>query len=290
MQFQHPITLDQLEKACKDAVTKATNLKDWYDWPRRLWRFMSYLSRGAIFFGIAFGTVLQLVSLVPPVLFIVTFESNVQLGMAFLVVAGLLYALDQVFMISLTWERYRNAQTKIESLLLECEGDWTRMKASIPNDKTANEKRDEALVLFDKLVMDTRRVVEEETNVWATQFAASRSFLEKLLTKQTVATQQREDEEKNANEERRKAREAPKVNGVKVRIQNHDKLKGTIEVTLGELKEQRDRPTNVVVFQSVPLGQYKVYLSGKNSEGELIDMEDLVEVKAGSLIEATFTV
>ena len=290
MQFQHPLTLDQLEQVFRDAVAKATKLKDWYENPRHFWRFMSYLSRGAVFLGIVVGTVLPLVSLEAPKVFGVPFESSVQLGMAFLVVAGLLYALDQVFMISLTWERYRDAQTKIESLLLECEYDWIRMKASIPDDATANEKRDEALALFDKLVMDARRVVEEETDVWATQFAASRSFLEKLLTKRTEAMQQKVDEEKEANEERRKAREVPKVNGVKVSIKNHDKLTGEITVTLGGLTQKRDPATNVVVFQSVPFGKYKVDLSGALSAGGSVAMEDLVEVKAGAPAAATFTV
>ena len=263
---------------------------DWYGRRQPGWRLTSYLSRGAVFLGIVAGTVLPFVKLADPKVFGVSFAGNVQLGMAFLVVAGLLYALDQAFMISLTWERYRDAQTKIESLLLECEYDWIRMKASIPDNATANEKRDEALALFDKVVMDTRRVVEEETDVWATQFAASRSFLEKLLTKRTEATQQKVDEEKKANEERRKAREAPKVNGAKVRIQNHDKLQGAITVTLGELKQRRDLPTNVVVFQLVPFGQYKVHLSGENGAGDPVDMEDLIEVKAGGPAEATFTV
>ncbi len=119
----------------------------------------------------------------------------------------------------------------------------------------------------DKVVMDARRVVEEETDVWATQFAASMSLLEKLLTTRTEASQQKVDEERKANEERRKARAAPKVNGVKVRIQNHDKLQGAITVTLGELKQRRDLPTNVVVFPLVPCGQYEGASLRKNGCG-----------------------
>ena len=52
MQFQHPLTLDQLEQVFGGAIAKATKLKDWYENPRHFWRFMSHLSRGAVFLGI----------------------------------------------------------------------------------------------------------------------------------------------------------------------------------------------------------------------------------------------
>ncbi len=185
MKAQHPPTLDQLQQFRGKVVAWATNLKNWHESKRRFWRFMSHVSLGAAFLGIVVGTILPLVSLDAQNVLGMPFESTVRFSMAFLIVAGLAYTLNQAFTISLNWERHRDAQTKIETLLQESEDGWIRMKASIPDDDTPNEKRDEALALCHNLVMGVTRVDEEGTDVWATEIAAGRSALEKLLTKWT---------------------------------------------------------------------------------------------------------
>lgn len=291
MRFEHPITIDQLVREYDAAGAKASEELNWYEERRWKWRIWSHFTRGTVFLGLIIGTVLPFTSIESPVVFGVTFATGTQLGLAYLVVTGLLYSLDQVFMISKTWVRYRDAQTKIESLLLECEYDWIRMQASIPDDDAAREKCDEALALFDKLVMDVRRVVEEETDVWNTQFEAARGILGKLLKQQTETVRQKVEEEKKASAEQRKAREAPRVGGVKVHIKNHTNLKGEMTLKVGNVAPKETTPKSVVVFPSVPLGQHMVTLDATNSTtDDEVKMEDLVQVVADKPAEVVFTV
>ncbi len=88
----------------------------------------------------------------------------------------------------------------------------------MPEDTAAHEKRQEAISLFEKLVLDARRMVEEETAAWSTQLQEARTRMGTLLKEQTDAVKKLKEEDEKAREKRRLSEEAPTVNGVKVQI------------------------------------------------------------------------
>jgi hypothetical protein len=188
--IQFPVTIAGLQQAFEDSKAKAEKDHKWYK--DRKWRprTLSYLIRCVAIIAIGLGTILPLTPKDHPVWIVsVLFPGPVEAGYSFLLLAVLFLAMDKVFMQSATWKRYIMAEAKIETLIVKAEYDWQRMKSGISDDADAHEQRGKALDLFRKLVLDTRKVVEDETAGWGTELSQALQKLDSLVKEQRLAAE-----------------------------------------------------------------------------------------------------
>ena len=187
-------------------------------------------------------------------------------GYACLLVAVLVLGLDHVFMISGTWIRYINAMTKIRTVILKAEFEWARMKSSMASDGAAHEQRDKAYELFQRLVLDSRKVIEDETSAWGSELGQAFQKLEGLVKEQRVGLETLHKEEKKTREEAENAAGAPTTGGVTVDIDKIEKLQGAITVAVDEHVIERSMPIHRVVFPEGTGGTARSYANGDRCE------------------------
>lgn len=290
LDIQDPITIEQLDAVYLQAVETAKVDLGWYTTHKQRWWPLAMVNRVIVFVGLLLGAVLPFVKVEALSIGSVTFEGGTQLGYALLVVTGLVLGLDRIFMLSQTWVRFRDAEMKIKSRILESDWDWARMKASMSAEGAAAARSDEALGLFDAFAMDVRAVVENETKLWTTQLRESGAALRELLKSQTEKRKEQSEQENEDAEARRAKREQPRAKGLKVVIENHAKLKGTVKLAVGDRTELRTDPPSVVVVESVPFGEHKLLLEATSQAGDPVTLEDLVEVAAAKPAVVTLTI
>jgi hypothetical protein len=283
MNFSNPVTIASLNTAFQEAVARAEKDFQWYASRTKRHRTMSILVRGVTIVAGILGVILPLTTKGPVSILGLRFDGPAEAGYACLLVAVLVLGLDHVFMISGTWIRYINAMTKIRTIILKAEFDWARMKSSMASDGAAHEQRDKAYELFQRLVLDSRKVIEDETSAWGSELGQAFQKLEGLVKEQRVGLETLHKEEKKTREEAEKAAGAPTTGGVTVEIDKIEKLQGAITVAVDEHVIERSMPIHRVVFPRVPAGQHAVMLTGTDASGKQVRAEDLVVVEANKV-------
>lgn len=290
MSIQDPVTVAGLDQAFKDAVGKAESDYRWYD--DRKWRprTLSYLIRGVTMIAIVLGVILPLTRKGPVDMLLVSFDGPAEAGYSFLLLAVLVLALDHVFMLSGAWARYIDAMTKIRTLILKGECDWQRMRSGLSSDGAAYEQREKAFDLFQRLVLDSRKVVEDETAAWGTELSQALQKLDSLVKDQRIAAETLYREEQKARDEANRIENAATTGGVTVEIDNPGKLKGVLTVAVDELTIERAVPIQKVVFPRVKPGQQAVVLKATDVNGNAVRAEDLAVVEVNKIANIKFTI
>lgn len=292
MPLTHPVTLASLDSAYKEAVANAESEYKWYEKRKPGYTWLSWILRGVIVIFVVLGVLLPLsqsqgaVDIVGPL----TFPSTAHAGYACFVLAGLLLGLNHVFMVSGTWIRYMNAMTKIKTLTLSTEYDWIKLRTSIADDAAAHENREKAIELFKKLVVETRKVVDEETAGWGTEFNQALQKLESLVKDNRATVEALAKEEQKAREAARKLAEASPTGGLSVEIDKPEKLKGIISVSVDDFSVERPSPLPKVVIPNVSSGQHMVLFKGTDVAGNAVRAEDLVVVEANKITRVPFSI
>ncbi len=283
MNFSNPVTVASLDAAFRESLGRAEKDFRWYANRTRRYRGLSILVRGVAIVTGLLGVILPLTTKGPISIFGLRFDGPAEAGYASLLIAVLVLGLDHVFMISGTWIRYINALTKIRTLILKTEYDWQKMKSSMGNDGAAHEQRDQAYDLFQKLVLDSRKIIEDETSSWGSELGQAFQKLEGLVKEQRMGLETLYKEEKNSREETEKLAQDPTFGGIIVEIDRMEKLQGAINVAVDDRVVERSNPIPKVVFPRVAAGQHAVMLTGTDTGGKQIRAEDLVVVEANKI-------
>ena len=258
MQLKYPVTIAQLDILYSESVAKVKTERDFYSRGKGEWRIGTYTARVFAFAGLFIGVAAPLTPS-----WTAKLEAGSEIGYVALALAGLILALDQVFVLSQTWIRYRNAEMRLNTLIAEAEYKWMRLRSSLTDDSGAHERREEALTLCEKLVMDARRVVEEETEKWGSQIEAAGTRLGVLLKEQSDIVEKLKKEDEAVRKARMDAASEQASNGVSLEISEFKKLDGAVTARLAEQTEERGQPVSRIVFEGIPLGQHKLVVEGK---------------------------
>ncbi|MBM3240298.1 SLATT domain-containing protein [Candidatus Poribacteria bacterium] len=290
MEIQNTVTIAALEQAFKASLAKAEKDCNWYK--ERIWRSraLSYLIRGITLIAVVLGIILPLTKKDTVDKFLVLFDGPAEAGYSFLLLAILVLAMDYVFMLSGTWARYINAMTKIETLISKAEYDWQRMKSGIASDGDAHEQREKAFNLFQKLVLDSRKVVEDETAAWGTELSQALQKLDSLVKEQRIAVETLYKEEKTARDEANKIESSTTTGGITVEIDKPEKLKGVLTMAVDDQTIERVVPIQKVVFPGVKAGQHAVVLKATDINGNAVWAEDLAFVEVNKIVNIKFMV
>jgi hypothetical protein len=289
MNFSNPVTITNLETSFQESLARAEKDFQWYAGRTKRYRALSVLIRGITIVTGILGVVFPLTTKGAISILGLRFDGPAEAGYACLLIAVLVLGLDHVFMISGTWVRYINAMTKIRTIILKAEYEWPKMKSSMANDGAAHEQRDKAYELFQKLVLDSRKVIEEETSAWGSELGQAFQKLEGLVKEQRIGLDTLYKEEKKTREEAEKVANAPTMGGVIVEIEKIEKLQGAITVAVDEQVIERSMPIHRVVFPRVPAGQHAVMLTGTDASGKQVRAEDLVVVEANKIANVKLT-
>ncbi len=251
MKIEHPITLKKLELLYEKSVKRVEKDRDFYANGKRSWRISTYFARSVAFIGLFIGVAAPFIPNLSVALWSVKLEGGPQVGYVALALSGVILALDQIFVLSQTWIRYRNAELRLNTLLAEFEYKRIRILSSLADDSSAHEHREETIELCEKLVLDARRVVEEETAKWGDQTEAAGTRLGALLKEQSEVVEKLKKEDKKIREATTTQVLSQNSNGVILEFADHKKLVGTVTASLGPNKEERGEPTSRIVFEKV---------------------------------------
>jgi len=289
MDITHPVTLTSLDHAFQDARQKAQSEYDWYENRKKFYIAGSWAIRILTAMTIALGIILPITKKSAPVTFYF-FDGPAAAGYAFLVIAVVILALDHVFMFSRSWVRYVNAISKIKTLILTTEYEWLKLRTGIADDAAAHEQREKAFDLFKTLIHDTRKVVDDETAAWGTELNQALQKLEGLVKEQRATVEQWTKEERKAQEETRKAAEAPTAGGISVEIEKSENLSGTCTVQVDDESKERPVPIQKVIFPRVVPGHHGVLLKATDKSGNSFRAEELVIVQPNKVEVVKFTI
>lgn len=173
LKIKKPVTLEQLDAIYINTVKRAQTDMHWYQKRQRRWRLSSRLIRLVVFTMLLIGAVIPLVD-----------PQNAQKGYIALVVAGLSFSLDKIFLVSQTWVRYMSAEMNIRTIILEFRYDFLITRAELID--TINEPQSrEILSQFRRFLLSVHNVVKLETDTWTTQLDTALKMLGDTMKKQT---------------------------------------------------------------------------------------------------------
>ncbi len=267
------------------AIAFATKEYEWYQTRRIGWIIASWFVRISAFFLAALGVILTFQSGPQPysVRFLnLEFTDPAQAAVACIVIAGMIVAANQIFLITTTWTRYINAMMKIRTAKILAELDWKNFETNLP-DVVPPEQIKEARAIFRPLYSKTREIVETETAGWTTEISQSITELKSLLQAQKTTLDSLAQAEKSATTQAIQNAKSPTRGIVKVVIAgNTTVLQGVYEISVGDQKVSRTAPiASPVVVSDILGGLAKVQIQKFDNGGSILIAEDVVEVKPG---------
>lgn len=211
---------------------KSREMCSWYWRSIKSKKRSSLIARSFAVFFLIIGTVLPILSAV-----LETAEAKLaltQLGLAMLVIAGLLTAVDKIFGWSGGWMRYIQTVTSMENLIKVYQMEWDKYIISTTKPL---EKEDviSLLNLSSGLMNELIKLLSEETNKWVVEFNASISLLESTIKAQREETEKKLDsirvslsDKSKLEKEKKEAEEKAKERGsvqVQFNYQNNNLIK-----------------------------------------------------------------
>lgn len=223
------------------------------------------------------------------------FGHKTELAMAALAMAGILLAVNQVFMISASWSRHTTAMMKIETLRLLFDMEWREFLRAFDATPTADQVT-RGGEMCRTLVLSARQVSEAETAAWSGELGRAVDSLQALIKDQKAASQelaikrqQAEEAEKKAEEAEKKAAATAKTGFVKVRIEGEiSRLGGSPKVKVKG--HQRDWTGGQLVLPDLPAGLTVVEVTGTTPDGRPLVLEQAATVLPGQVVDAVITV
>lgn len=200
LKIKKPLSLEQLNEIYLNTVQRALTDMHWYQKRQRRWRLGSRLIRAMVFVMLLIGVVIPLVE-----------AKNAQYGYIALVLGGLTFSLDRIFLVSQTWVRYMSAEMVIKTLILEFRYDFLIKRADLID--TISESQSRAILTeFRSFLLSIHDVVKDETNTWTTQLDTALKMLGDTMKKQTEMV---EKKIKTVEEQERKTAEKAKADKTK---------------------------------------------------------------------------
>ncbi|MDH5324676.1 MAG: SLATT domain-containing protein [Gammaproteobacteria bacterium] len=179
LHIKKPVTLEQLDSIYHNTVQRALTDMHWYQKRQRRWRTGSRLIRGVVFLMLLVGAVIPLLQ-----------PDKAQNGYIALVIAGLSFSLDKIFLVSQTWVRYMSAEMAIKTLILEFRYDFLITRAGL-DDNRADSLSETILAGFKTFLLKVHQVVTDETNAWSMQLDTALKMLGDTMKKQTELSEQK---------------------------------------------------------------------------------------------------
>lgn len=292
MSLSPPITREKLKQAFEELRERAWQEYGWYEKRVGKHRVFSIGSTVITFFLLTLGITLPLAEKNSISFLWVSFDSPIYLGHACLLLASIFLALDQVFLFSKTWRRYVTAMRAIKSSIYKLEYEWHKFYSGLINDSSAQENRESAIELLAKFSEEIQSVVVKETTTWSNQLEEARAELKRLVNEQKTIIEKQVVKDQ---EDRKRLLSQPSQDslkgGVIVEIINTTKVeKAHIEINIEGLKEERISPVNKITFPNISIGRRKVKLIAAAPGGNVIQNEDLIEIKKDVITTITFDI
>lgn len=279
------MTLAELDVAFAAALQSAEKESNWYKDRRWTWIFLSWGMRILAAIALALGVILPLSRVSVP-----WFEGAAQAAVACIAFAGLMIGADRVFMISSTWTRYVNAMTKIETLRKAAEFDWIALKTGLA-DPISTQDTQKAIGLFKALVIDSRKIVETETNSWSEELIKAVEQLRTMIGEQKAATDALLKQEQTAREAAQRLASVSTHGAIRVKIEGAlERLVGSIKVTAAGRSEERDASTTTIIVPEVTSGIHAIRLEGKDAAGKSVVAENVAQVASNAIAEVSLLI
>jgi hypothetical protein len=209
-----------------------------------------------------------------------TFPSQGNAALAAAVIAVILIAANQVFMLSTSWTRYMLAKMDIEVKEQKFTGEWDKLSATL-TDENAAAQRNAVIDLISGHLTDVWGVMRAETASWGADLAAAMQRLEQMVKDQRSAT---ETLVKAADAAR------PTTSVVRVVIANYKNVSGPLTVTVAGKTASSPAPTPTLVVADVPTGGHAIELKYKDKTGAEQKLQDAVELEAGKVAVVDFQI
>jgi len=242
-----PPAADSLGKLYAYVVKFSDATIGWYQtrrWPKRRWGV--FMRLGAIVLGVTAGLVPiseQLgMGMIPPA------WSTVMLA-----AAGLFVTIDSFFGFTSGWVRYMLAQQKVERAKDIFLMEWNALKVAKADDQTQLERAKTFL-------LTVGRIVDDETQEWATEFQSALKEMEKA---------------------RKEAAEVQRTGALEVTVKNPSAV---TEWTLEIDGSQRGRTSGKsLAVTDVAVGVRKLRVFGEDAQKKRLSDEKTVKVEGGAV-------
>lgn len=196
LKIKKPLSINQLDSIYLNTVKRAQSDMSWYQKRQRRWRFGSRLIRVVVFIMLLIGAVIPLVQ-----------PDKAQNGYIALIIGGLTFTLDKIFLVSQTWVRYMSAEMTIKTLILKFRYDFLITRADL-DDESVDKQSHEILTNFRTFLLEVHNVVKQETDTWTTQLDTALKMLGDTMKKQTEMVEKKiktvEKEERKLAEKKTK--------------------------------------------------------------------------------------
>jgi imidazoleglycerol phosphate dehydratase HisB len=201
-----------------------------------------------------------------------------QVGYILIAVAAGMVAADKYFGWSSGWIRYITALLTLQHALATFRLDWSSLLLAVrdvPADRVGREVLQPFIDRARQFQDEVLKVVEQETQAWATEFQSSIADLEQTLTAQREAARTAREKVDQAAKEA-VDRSAPGA----VTIDLSAQPQGQTEVRV-DREKVGDYDTQRIVLMNVAPGMHEIRVKGRRSDGTPFDVPAASAVKPG---------
>jgi hypothetical protein len=188
-----------------------------------------------------------------------------QLGYLFAALAAALVTMDKLFGLSSSWTRYITAELNIQRALDRFEIDWVMASAGLLGDDTGKSEPAERLQLLKGFSMEISQIIENETQLWVSEFQSALATLEKVA---------------------RERQEAARPGSVQLTIQRGAGDQDLVTILVDGRVHQTTTGTSVAIHGVRP-GDHNVQVVGKNGAGQEVTASQMVTVPSGGTAPVT---
>lgn len=172
-----PVQYDVLKSIYENTAEIAHNDASWYQKRQRRWRGGTRVIKVITYLTLAIGVILPL------------WPNNaayLHYGYVSLVIGGLVYSADQVFLFSKSWVRYIQAEMQIRQLLLQFHYQWYIDRVAISPDQPVDTQQAQGILTgFKAFIESVHQVIAQETKTWETEINDSMTQLGSQLQAKT---------------------------------------------------------------------------------------------------------
>lgn len=182
-----------------------------------------------------------------------------QLGYLFAAIAAALIGLDKFLGLSSSWTRYITAELNIQRCLDRFQIDWAIASANLQESGDQSTRPSDRLQLLKDFSMEVSQIIENETQVWVSEFQSALAALEKSA---------------------RERQEAARPGSVQVTINKGEGIESLVKVHVDGRLHQTTSGRSVSVYGLRP-GDHDIRLEGKNADGQDVMASQIVTVPSG---------
>lgn len=284
IKIEPPVSLIELDVLYESIVKRGTVDKNWYQREQKKKLTLSKWIRRVSWVALLIGLMSPFVD-VPgggsiELLWVFEFSDYSQLGYVYLAFAGLVFYLDQLFLVTLGWTRFLAAEMEIRAKLIALRFDWKLLRAEFEEKDHENipaDKVQQALNLFKTFMADVHNIIKAETDAWATQLQHAMQALGERLKAQQDALEA-------------KAEEAGKRGSLLIEIKNHSNLQGPVHLIVGSKPYPLEKPQAAKAIENLRIGTIKVVLTGTNANQAVVNQEKFAKIEENEVETVEFDI